>query len=85
MQIAAFNENRFTLGHSAMMINEGLPSMWSARSATARSLHDVRGHPGMAFKGGSDDVRSSLSYKLKRVLRIKASGCSAPTPCDRRS
>ena len=27
---------------------------------------------GMAFKGGSDDTRSSLSYKLKRVLALKA-------------
>jgi UDP-N-acetyl-D-mannosaminuronic acid dehydrogenase len=27
---------------------------------------------GMAFKGGSDDIRSSLSYKLKRVLEFKA-------------
>ena len=27
---------------------------------------------GMAFKGGSDDIRSSLSYKLKRLLAIKA-------------
>jgi UDP-N-acetyl-D-mannosaminuronic acid dehydrogenase len=27
---------------------------------------------GMAFKGGSDDVRSSLSYKLKRILKLKA-------------
>jgi UDP-N-acetyl-D-mannosaminuronic acid dehydrogenase len=23
---------------------------------------------GMAFKGGSDDIRSSLAYKLKRIL-----------------
>ena len=27
---------------------------------------------GMAFKGGSDDIRSSLSYKLRRVLSFKA-------------
>jgi UDP-N-acetyl-D-mannosaminuronic acid dehydrogenase len=27
---------------------------------------------GMAFKGGSDDIRSSLSYKLKRILEFKA-------------
>ena len=27
---------------------------------------------GMAFKGESDDIRSSLSYKLKRLLRFKA-------------
>ncbi len=26
----------------------------------------------MAFKGESDDTRSSLSYKLKRILRFKA-------------
>ncbi len=27
---------------------------------------------GMAFKGESDDNRSSLSYKLKRVLKVRA-------------
>ena len=32
----------------------------------------------MAFKAESDDIRSSLSYKLKRMLRSKPSGCSAP-------
>ncbi len=26
----------------------------------------------MSFKGESDDIRSSLSYKLKRILRFKA-------------
>ena len=26
----------------------------------------------MAFKAGSDDIRSSLAYKLRRVLRFKA-------------
>jgi UDP-N-acetyl-D-mannosaminuronic acid dehydrogenase len=26
----------------------------------------------MAFKGESDDIRSSLSYKLKRILEFKA-------------
>ena len=26
----------------------------------------------MAFKGDSDDTRSSLSYKLKRILRFRA-------------
>jgi UDP-N-acetyl-D-mannosaminuronic acid dehydrogenase len=27
---------------------------------------------GMAFKAESDDIRSSLSYKLKRILKFKA-------------
>ena len=34
----------------------------------------------MAFKGGSDDIRSSLSYKLKRILRFKASGVLCTDP-----
>ena len=35
---------------------------------------------GMAFKGGSDDIRSSLAYKLRRILRFKAKTvlCSDP-------
>jgi UDP-N-acetyl-D-mannosaminuronic acid dehydrogenase len=34
----------------------------------------------MSFKGGSDDIRSSLSYKLRRILRFKAGAvlCSDP-------
>jgi UDP-N-acetyl-D-mannosaminuronic acid dehydrogenase len=27
---------------------------------------------GMSFKAESDDIRSSLSYKLKRILKFKA-------------
>jgi UDP-N-acetyl-D-mannosaminuronic acid dehydrogenase len=35
---------------------------------------------GMAFKGGSDDIRSSLSYKLKRVLEFKADAVLCADP-----
>jgi len=35
---------------------------------------------GMAFKGGSDDVRSSLAYKLKRLLAFKADGVLCTDP-----
>ena len=31
MQLAAFNNNNFTLGHASMMINEGLPLYLVAR------------------------------------------------------
>ena len=34
----------------------------------------------MAFKAGSDDIRSSLSYKLQRVLRFKAKAVIANDP-----
>jgi UDP-N-acetyl-D-mannosaminuronic acid dehydrogenase len=73
MQLAAFNNNNFTLGHASMMVNEGLPLYVVARMGERFDLSSaVVGILGMAFKGESDDVRSSLSYKLRRILRFKS-------------
>ena len=73
MQLAAFNNNNFTLGHSSMMINEGLPLYLVSRIEKKYDLTNMTvGVLGMAFKAESDDIRSSLSYKLKRILRFKA-------------
>jgi UDP-N-acetyl-D-mannosaminuronic acid dehydrogenase len=73
MQLAAFNNNNFVLGHASMMINEGLPSYIVSRLERRFELGKMCvGLLGMAFKGGSDDIRSSLSYKLKRILKLKA-------------
>jgi UDP-N-acetyl-D-mannosaminuronic acid dehydrogenase len=73
MQLAAFNNNNFTLGHASMMVNEGLPLYVVSRMERRFDLSSMTvGILGMAFKGESDDVRSSLSYKLKRILRFKA-------------
>jgi UDP-N-acetyl-D-mannosaminuronic acid dehydrogenase len=73
MQLAAFNNNNFTLGHSAMLVNEGLPLYLVARLEQEYDLASMTvGILGMAFKAGSDDTRSSLSYKLKRILEFKA-------------
>ena len=73
MQLAAFNDNNFTLGHAAMTVNEGLPLYLVSRIERNRELHNLTvGILGMAFKGESDDIRSSLSYKLKRILRYRA-------------
>ena len=73
MQLAAFNNNQFTLGHSAMLINEGLPLYEVARLEQRFDLTRMTiGILGMAFKGESDDIRSSLSYRLKRILQFKA-------------
>jgi len=73
MQLAAFNNNNFTLGHTAMTINEGLPLYLVHCLEQKFDLSAMTvGILGMAFKGGSDDIRSSLSYKLKRILEFKA-------------
>ena len=73
MQLAAFNNNNFVLGHAAMMVNEGLPLYVVSRLERQYDLEGMTiGILGMAFKAESDDIRSSLSYKLKRILRFKA-------------
>jgi UDP-N-acetyl-D-mannosaminuronic acid dehydrogenase len=78
MQLAAFNNNNFALGQASMQINEGLPLYLVSRMAARYDLDSMTvGILGMAFKGESDDNRSSLSYKLKRVLKVRA--CSVLT------
>ena len=73
MQLAAFNSNQFTLGHSSMMVNEGLPLYLVSRAALRFDLGNMTiGVLGMAFKGESDDTRSSLAYKLKHVLEFRS-------------
>ena len=73
MQLAAFNDNNFLLGHAAMLVNEGLPLYVVSRLEERYDLSTMTvGILGMSFKAESDDVRSSLSYKLKRILSFKA-------------
>jgi UDP-N-acetyl-D-mannosaminuronic acid dehydrogenase len=73
MQITAFAENRFTLGHAAVMVNEGIPLYVLGRLEQRFDLTALTvGVLGMAFKAESDDARSSLSYKMKRVLTGRA-------------
>jgi UDP-N-acetyl-D-mannosaminuronic acid dehydrogenase len=73
MQLTAFAANEFGLGSTAMLINEGLPLYIVDRIALAHDLPKLTvGLLGMAFKADSDDPRSSLSYKLKKVLRFRA-------------
>ncbi|MBM4135090.1 MAG: nucleotide sugar dehydrogenase [Nitrospira sp.] len=73
MQLAAFCSNEFSLGSSAMLINEGLPLYMVDQIARQYELSNLTvGLLGMAFKADSDDPRSSLSYKLKKVLLFRA-------------
>ena len=81
MQLAAYNQNNFPLGHAAMAVNEGLPLYLVHRIEQRYDLSAMTvGILGMAFKGGSDDTRSSLSYKLKRILAFKAGAVLCTDP-----
>ena len=73
MQLAAFSNNSFFLGHSAMLINEGMPNFIVQRLKDKYPLGDLKvGILGMAFKADNDDKRESLSYKLKKIFEIEA-------------
>jgi UDP-N-acetyl-D-mannosaminuronic acid dehydrogenase len=81
MQLAAFNNNNFPLGQASVTVNEGLPLYVVARLEQRYDLSQMTvGILGMSFKAESDDIRSSLSYKLKRILRFKAQGVLTHDP-----
>jgi UDP-N-acetyl-D-mannosaminuronic acid dehydrogenase len=72
MQLGAFNHGSFVLGQAAMMVNEGLPYQLVQDLCRAYPLAEMTvGILGMAFKPNSDDARSSLSYKLRKILLLE--------------
>ena len=86
MQLASFSQDRFVLGHAAMLINEGLPSFIVEQAKRSINLKSASaGILGMAFKAESDDGRDSLAYKLKKLLALHAKRvlCTDPYVVDR--
>jgi UDP-N-acetyl-D-mannosaminuronic acid dehydrogenase len=87
LQLSAFSGNNFFLGHSAMLINEGLPNFIVTQLRQQHKLREKRvAVLGMAFKGESDDTRESLSYKLRKLLIVEAREvlCCDPYVADSR-
>jgi UDP-N-acetyl-D-mannosaminuronic acid dehydrogenase len=73
MQLNAFAKNEFFLGQAAMNVNEGLIPYICERLGTKYDLENMTvGLLGMAFKPNNDDIRASLSYKMKKVLQLRA-------------
>lgn len=81
MQLSAFANNQFFIGHAAMLVNEGLPNYLVQKMRQRWNLDDMTvGILGMTFKANVDDVRDSLSFKLRDILETesKAVVCSDP-------
>jgi UDP-N-acetyl-D-mannosaminuronic acid dehydrogenase len=73
MQLATFSNNTFFLGHSSMLVNEGLPNFIIKELKKKYPLERYTvGILGMSFKANSDDGRESLSYKLRNLLELEA-------------
>lgn len=71
----------FALGRAAVVINEGMPGYLVGRIEQRFELPALTvGILGMAFKRGSDDVRASLSYPLKRLLAARAAAVVCTDP-----
>lgn len=80
LQLSAFANNNFFLGHSAMLVNEGLPN-FLVNSLSDLPLNECTvGILGMAFKANSDDKRDSLSYKLRNLLEVRAKSVLCTDP-----
>lgn len=74
MQLSAADKHRFSLGHAAMLINEGFPGFVVEQLKKRYPLGRMRvGVLGMTFKGDSDDTRESLAFKLRKILAYECS------------
>ena len=82
MQLAAFTADHFALGQAAMQTNEGLPAYMvnAIEQRHGPLVGKTVGILGMAFKPESDDVRSSLSYKLRKLLAWSGAKVLATDP-----
>lgn len=73
MQLSAFYQNNFFLGQSAMLVNEGLPNFLVNRLERKMGTLAKKNIAllGMTFKANNDDIRESLSFKIKKQLELK--------------
>lgn len=72
IQLSAFNNHTFFLGHASLLVNEGLPHYLVDKLRKQHELrHKTVGILGMAFKANVDDPRDSLAYKLRKILSFE--------------
>ncbi len=87
MQLASYFDHQFYMGHSAMLVNEGLATI-AVEKTTAIFDGNLWGKTigllGMAFKANNDDIRESLSYRVKKGLEFAGANvlCHDPYLAD---
>jgi UDP-N-acetyl-D-mannosaminuronic acid dehydrogenase len=87
LQLMAYSRQASVLNSAAYSVNENLPNIVVKKISSEINLsHKTVGILGMAFKPGSDDARSSLSYKLRKLLTFECKKvlCSDPYVTDQR-
>jgi UDP-N-acetyl-D-mannosaminuronic acid dehydrogenase len=81
LQLVAFSKNHLGMALSAIQVNEGMPAYIISRLVEKYPLKKMTvGLLGMAFKAENDDARSSLSYKLKKLLTMHAKAVLTTDP-----
>jgi len=71
-QLDYYFDGNFKLGKSVLEINENFPDFLISKLMEKIDISDKTiGILGMTFKGGIDDFRDSLSFRLKRILESK--------------
>lgn len=81
MQLASYSSKIFTLGHSAMLVNESMPEFLVDKIKETYKIQNSNvGILGMAFKPDNDDKRESLAYKLAKVLKYQGANVFSHDP-----
>lgn len=83
MQLASFFDHQFYMGHSAMLVNEGLAGFICDKAVNVFN-GNIWGKNiallGMTFKADNDDIRESLSFRVKKALEFKGANVISHDP-----